>query len=190
MSGNNNRLKILLILILIVVIGAILAIFIGYRFLSGTPARLLTTIGEKTDMRIDHLHQTATRDGKKEWTLNAASARLTEGGKKAHLADLSVTFFMKDGAEALLSAKHGILDTQTNDFQVSGDIVLKNKTYQLHTQTLQYHHKGRIISIDAPVEIISARMRFNAERMTYDVIKGKAILENNVRGELKFNAFH
>jgi len=73
-------------------------------------------------MAIDDIHQTATRDGKKEWQLDAATAHYLEGEKKIRLDRLTMTFFIDNQPPIYLSADSGTLETETRNVMVTGQI--------------------------------------------------------------------
>lgn len=183
-ASFSKRFQFLLLLISILLIGLVFAIFAGYRFKMDAPRQVISAITEKTAMTIENLRQTATRDGVEEWRLSARSARLSDGGKEAALEAPFVIFFSKDQGRITLTANQGRLHMDSNDFEMAGNIEIRNKFYQLHTEKLQYHHKGRIIVVDSPVEIAGNRMNCKAARMTFDLNTNKTVLQGKVQGSI------
>lgn len=181
-TSVSKKLKIALIVLTVCLITGILSIFVGYRFISDTPEKILTAISEQTAMTINHLHQTATRNGIKEWFLDARSASLAKGGQEALLEDLAITFFTTDQKEIQLTAKEGTLYVESKNLELHGDIDVRNDQYRLKTDKLQYNHKDRIITVTVPVKISGGGMRFTGEGMTFDLKTNRAVLEGNVEG--------
>ncbi len=175
----------LFLIISILLLGLILAIYTVYRCRTNPTSLTTSVINEKAAMVIQNLKQTATRDGVVEWHLFARSAWLSNAGKIAELEDPQVTFFSKDQGRIELTAKHGRLHMESNDFDVSGTIVISNQLYRLHTETLQYQHKGRIIIVDSPVEISGNRMNCKAARMTFDLNTNRTVLQGQVDGFIR-----
>ncbi|MGD9301615.1 MAG: LPS export ABC transporter periplasmic protein LptC, partial [Desulfobacterales bacterium] len=112
---KNKKLSLFLLAIILVAIGTISAVFIGYQRVSSAPEMLLSSIKEGANLSLGKIRQTATRDGKKEWSLEADSAHYIENDKKAVLKNLMITYFLKDNREVYLNAREGILRTDTND---------------------------------------------------------------------------
>lgn len=182
----RKKLIVALVVVTALLVAGTLSIFIGYRFVADTPNRVLKAITEQTSMTINQLRQTATRNGIKEWVLDAASASLAKGGKEALLEDLTVTFFTSDQKKIHLRATSGTLFIDTNDFELTGDININNDRYHLQTEKLQYHHKDRIITVSVPVAIQGGGMHFTGDSMTFDLNTNRTLLEGNVEGSIAF----
>lgn len=189
MKTSFFNIKFLLTGLIILLIGGILTLFIGYRFVSSTPELVISAINRQASMTISKLQQDATRDGIKEWHLEAGSARLEKAGKIAILEDIAVTFFLKNNRRVLLTANKGILNTDSNDFEVSGEVMIQDRANRLTSDKLQYEHKRRIIVSPLPVRISSDMMAFTASRMTFDLTNNQTVLEGNVEGTIQENVY-
>lgn len=159
-----------------------MAVFTGYRQISGKQDNFISTTEEEVDISINKIHHTATRKGEKEWTLEARSADIVHSKKKAVLEDVSVIFFLKDGTKVYLTAEHGILKYKSNDIEVEGNVVINNENYKLKTEKLKYKHKSRIIFSKVPVEISGGASRLTADSITFDLNTKKTFLIGNVYG--------
>ncbi|MFZ5573382.1 MAG: LPS export ABC transporter periplasmic protein LptC [Thermodesulfobacteriota bacterium] len=168
----------------ILLCGLVFSIFIGHRYLSAPPVQLLSAIDEKASMTIRNLRQIATRNGVEEWQLDARSATLSDSGKTAELEGPAVSFYLRDDRRLSLTAKQGYLQLNDNDFEVIGDVVIRENRYELRTEKLQYQHKSRIITAVTPVEISSGWMHFKADGMLVDVNANQIVLKGNVEGLL------
>ena len=80
---------------MLVTIGIIATVFIGYRRVVTAPEQLLSSIKDGANLSLGKIRQTATKDGIKEWSLEAGSAHYIENDKKAVLKDLSIIYFLK-----------------------------------------------------------------------------------------------
>jgi len=135
-------------------------------------------------MTLAKVHQTATKDGKVQWELDAASAQLEANGGRMILTSPKVQFHMEDGTQVTLTAEQGILHTGNNDMEVTGQVRLHNDQYTLLTETLVYLHEQRVLKSDTPVHIQSATMKLRANRMTYDLTDNRARFDGQVQGDL------
>jgi lipopolysaccharide export system protein LptC len=162
------------------VLAAVMAIFFGYRHFTKSPETVLEALPEKTSIAMGRVEHTATRDGRTEWRLEAASASLLEGKKWLTLSDLAVVFFRETGGEIQLKADRGRLDTATKDMQTLGRVVVSDETYRLETEALDYKHRPRRISCTAPVEIVSDQGTVTADAMVYDINTRRAELWGKV----------
>jgi len=112
--------------------------------------------------------------------MNAGSAHYIENEKKAVLKTLFITYFLKDNREVYLEAEEGILQTDTNDIEFSGNVVIRDEDYQLRTRRLSYEHERRLIFTKDPVQISGEDVQLSASSLEYDLNLNKIILAGNV----------
>jgi len=186
-NQNSRKLKLFLISIIIILLGIIIAVFSRYRNILDETAGLESAIRSGAKMSLGKVHHTATRNGVIEWSLDANSARLLDGKKQLILDDLSVVFYMKDGEKAYLAAEKGFLHTDSNDIEVAGNVVVKNKNYVLKTEKLNYEHTPRILFSNVSVEISSDSEKLTADSISFDLNTKKIMLEGNVKGTFSEN---
>ena len=179
-----KKLSIILLIVILLSVGTVIAVFMGYRQISEAPEMLLSSIKDGANLSLGKIRQTATRDGKKEWSLEANSAHYIENENKAVLKELSITYFLNDESRVYLNADHGILDTNTNDIEFSGNVVVKNEDYQLRTERLNYRHEQRLIFSDDPVQISGEAANLKGDTLRYDLNAGKVVLTGNVAAAL------
>ncbi len=177
---KTRKLSLFLLTVIILAVGTLVAVFIGYRRVSNAPELLLSSIQEGADLSLGKIRQTATRDGKKEWSLVADSADYMENESKVHLKNLSVTYFLKDNREVYLKADRGVLQTETNDIEFSGNVVVENETYRMKTEQLNYEHEKRFIFCREAVRIWGGDAEVTADAATYDLNADKIVLTGNV----------
>ncbi len=178
----HKRLKLILSLLILVVIGIVVAIFIGYRRIQDQPDILLSSFKKDAEFSLDGVRQTSTRDGAKEWELDAVSAEFNNENKKALLKGLSVIFFLKNGKKVAVTAARGILNADSNNIEASGDVVVSYEQIRLNTENLLYQHQQRVISSQTPVEIIGDTFVLKADTLSYDLNTNIASLKGGVEG--------
>ncbi|UCE53407.1 MAG: LPS export ABC transporter periplasmic protein LptC [Desulfobacterales bacterium] len=179
-----KKIKLILLSIILITVGIIIVVYLGFRRISDTPELILSTIQDGANLSIGRIQQTATRDGKREWSLEATSAHYIETEKQVILKDLAVTFFLDDNSEVYLTAQKGVLNTDSNDIEVSGNVVIKKDNYRLTTEQLNYDHKQRIIITKVPVTISGNSTNILADSAIFDLNTKKVRLEGNVEGTL------
>ena len=177
---KTKKLSIFLLIIILSAVGMIVSVFIGYRQISTAPELLLTSIKEGANLSLGKIRQTATRDGIKEWSLEADSANYMEAENKIDLKKLAVIYFLEDNREVYLEADQGILQTDTNDIEFSGNVVIRNDEYQMKTEHLNYDHGQRIIVCDQSIRIWGQDGEIKAESANYDLNADKIVLKGNV----------
>ncbi len=185
MSGlkkkNPQTLRNVLVLIIVSIIGIVTVVYVNYRKISANPEKLITMFKPGVDMTIDEIHQTATRNGRKEWQLDATSAQYIDSEKKVRLDNLGMIFFLEDQQQIQLTADSGTLETESQNVSVKGQVELRNKDALLNTDELHYRHEKRFIFSETPVTISGDDFQLSAERMTLDLSKRKAVLKGSVR---------
>jgi LPS export ABC transporter protein LptC len=179
---HRKKLKFILISFIFLTFGVILVVFLQYRHVL-EKNDIAVSIGQsKANISIGMAHQTATRDGRKEWSLDAASADYIDKKNQAIFKDLSVTFFLKDDTKVYVTANQGILKTDSNDMEIFGNVVIINKNYKLRCDNLYYNHDDRIIFSKAPVNITGDSFELVANSMSLNLNNHRALLEGKVKG--------
>jgi LPS export ABC transporter protein LptC len=189
MNLKPKKLRIILLSLIVGALGSIVTVFIGYRSVSNHPEKLLTGVQDGVGMSMGSIRHIATKDGRKEWRLEAESAHLNNSKNKLLLKNISLSFFMENGKEMYLSAKQGTLDTESNDIKVSGGVVLTNDKFKLTTRELNYTHSKRILVSSVPVKVVNSSNYVTADSMFYDLNKTRAEFKGNVKGLLDENFF-
>jgi lipopolysaccharide export system protein LptC len=187
LKKNTYRIKlnILLISIILFAFGVILTVFLNYRNgieIGDAPGDI---ISNKANISIGKAHQTATRNGIKEWSLDAASADYMTDKNQAIFKDLSVTFFLKDNTKVYITADRGLLKTDSNDMEISKHVVVRYTQYELKCENLYYEHKKRIIFANVPVDITGDSFQLVADAMSLNLNTDKTLFEGKVKGTFR-----
>lgn len=153
----------------------------GYHRLKEEPRALLSVLPKNRDVSLNHIHHVATRDGVKEWTLDAESAQYQRADNKTVFKDILATFFLNDGKTLHLNSKDGILLTDTKDMEVWGDVVVRGGGYELNADKLRYEHKTQTISTETPIVIRGNGIEITGDSMTFNVQTEKVVVWGRVR---------
>ncbi len=183
-NHNHKKLKLILLSIILVAVGVTLTVFVRNRRILEKEENIVSGIQSKANISIGKAHQTATKNGIKEWSLDATSVNYIVKKNQAIFQDLSVTFYLKDKSEVYLTANKGILKTDSNDMELFGNIVVKNLKYSLKTENLFYRHNKRIILSKVPVKVTGATFNLAADSMSLNLNTNKTMFEGNVEGIL------
>lgn len=185
---QTKRVKLFLIAVVLITVSLVVIVYVGFRQISDTPTMILSTIQEGADMSIGKIQQTSTRDGKKEWSLEASSAHYMDSKHHLILKELSVTFFLEDNSEVYLTADKGKLNTKSNNIDVSGNVVITKDKYVITTDKMKYKHKRRLIYSHDPVVISGESGKISADTASFDLNTNKITLEGKVEGTFKENS--
>ncbi|MFZ3047963.1 MAG: LPS export ABC transporter periplasmic protein LptC [Desulfatirhabdiaceae bacterium] len=178
--NHPGRIKVFLFMVIGVTIGVLAAIFIGYRMLRSDPQKLISTIQHKASLSIGKVHQVSTRDGIKEWSLDATSAHVVDETRKLMLEDITVVYFLKDGQEVQLKAEKGYLKTDSSDIEVERNVVVTFQDYRLESDILQYNHGRRLLASKKPVKIFGTSSTLTADAMFFDLDRNTITFQGNI----------
>jgi LPS export ABC transporter protein LptC len=167
-----KKIKIFLLATILITLGGVIGIYIGFR----QDSKISESVPES-------IEADATLSG----SLEANSAHYIKGMNQMVLKDLTVTFFLKDNSEVTLVADQGILETDTNDIEVSGNVIVNNNEYRLLTEKLSYAHKRRVLYSTVPVTISGASTQIAADSISFDLNSKKLTLEGSVEATIAKN---
>ncbi len=186
-TRSRRKITIALVAFSLITTGIIAGIFIKNRYLSQDPVKLITSVHQNASLAIGNVHQVSTRDGIKEWILDAKSAHVIDESKQLMLEDVTVVYFVKNGKEVQLTASRGILKTETRDIEVTGQVVLTYSDYTLETEQMNYDHGRRVLFASTPIKIIGKTVNLTAGSMKYDLTANQTWFQRNVEVLLREN---
>ena len=183
--SRQRSIKLLLLITMFLVFGVVLTVFIGYRTVSNPQEMFLSAlIQDDATIAIDRVHQTSTKNGIKEWSLDARSAQFIEKNRQAVFDDLSVTFYLENDHSVNLSANKGYLNTDTRDIRIDGDVIADDGEFKILTDTLNYEHKRRVLIAVKPVQILGSTFRLNADSALYDLNSQQTTFDGSIEGTI------
>ena len=182
-----KKLKIFLLATMLTALGAVIGIYITFQQDPSVSEGIPESTEPDATLSIGKIQHTATRKGKKEWSLEASSASYMGNTSQMVLKDLKVSFFVEDASEIELEADRGILNTSSNDIEVSGNVVVKNKDYKLVTEKLNYANDQRLLDSKAPVTISGPTVQMTADSVSFDLNTQKFTMEGSVETTLDIN---
>ena len=178
----QKKLKVFLISTIFLTFGVIFLVFLQYRHVLEKNDSAVSISQNNANITIGKAHQTATRNGIKEWSLDAASVDYIYKNSKAVFKDLSVTFYHKYVTMFYITANHVFFKTDSNDMEIYGNVVVRNKDYKLKCENLYYEHDKRIIFSKTPVNLTGDSLELVADSMSLDLNTEKASFEGKVKG--------
>ncbi|MDL2269944.1 LPS export ABC transporter periplasmic protein LptC [Desulfosarcina sp. OttesenSCG-928-A07] len=181
---SRHILQRLLIITGVVVIIAVAALFISYRQITQDPERMLDLVEKQAEMHLDKIRQTATRNGVRDWYLEARSATLQDHLKQVQLDHPDVEIFMETGDTVHLTADQGIIYTDSNRITLSGQIIAKTDEYALNTEFLDYDPTEREIRTHTQITLTGTNMKLRADQMTANLNTRVACFEGHVEGTI------
>ena len=182
---NSRRLiKRLLLTVVTLALIATVVIFVSYRHVTQNPEVLLSQIKKEADMHLSKIRQTATKNGIREWRMEAESASLVNEKKTMLLINPNVEVFMTDGDNVHLTADEGIIYTDSNRLSVSGNVVAKTRLYQFRTESVVYDPETRELRSDTPISVSSESVTLKAKTMAMKLSSRITCFEGGVEGTI------
>lgn len=158
------------------------AVYFGYQRLVSVMKPEQSASAPTEAMVVERIRQSATRDGRTEWSLEAASAQYLLSEKKVLLQDLFVTFFTQEGQKVYLTARHGTVMTDSHDMEAHDDVVVYNELYRLNAERMTYAQDTRVITCDTPVKIASQAGEILADSLAMDLKTNRLVMKGHVHG--------
>ncbi len=157
----------------------------AYHRLREAPETLRSVLPKDGDVSLNRIHHVATRDGTKEWTLDAKSAHYQKADNKTVFKDIAATFYLENGDTISLDCRDGVLMTDTKDVEVWGDVVARSGAYELNTERLRYEHKTQTMITDTPVVIKGNRMEIAGSSMAFNLRTEQVVVRGRVKAVFK-----
>lgn len=174
----------LLVTVAVIGLGIAAAVYFNYRRVDPLSERVKTPAVSGEGMIIAGIHQSATRDGRTEWSLDAATGQYLLAENKILLRDLTVTFFTKTGRKVFITAKRGTVMTDTHDMEAEEDVVARNDLYRLETEKMRYQHESRLIEMNTPVTISGQSGEISGDSLAIDLNSNRMVMKGHVQGIL------
>jgi LPS export ABC transporter protein LptC len=184
-NHHHKKLKLILLSVILTALGVTLTVFVTQRNFFKKKENIVSDIRSNANISIGKAHQTAIRNGITEWNLEASSVNYMVNKNQAVFQDLFLTFYLKDKSQVYLTANKGILNTDSNDMEILGNVVVKSATYRLKTENLFYRHNRRIIFSKVPVTVTGAAFDLAADSMSLNLNTNKTMFEGKVQGTLR-----
>lgn len=177
-----KKLRLPLFLMLPAIIAGLVGVYYVTRVAIETPVLTDIKIDSSSTLALSAMHQTSSRNGIKEWTLDAASAKLLKGQSLAVMDDVSLTFFLENGKTVHLTSATGTLDTSTHDMTFEGSVRVVYDEYLLVTDKLHYEKKRHIMYSNDPTSITSGKSIIEADSFQSDLAGKRTTFNGNVKG--------
>ncbi len=183
---NPEKLKFFFYALIFIILFAVAAVFVKYRFLSDQE-EFINVIKDHASVSMAKVQHTATKDGAKEWSLKADSVNYFQNNKEALFKDINVVFFDKGEPGAVLTADKGHLDTGTNDITATGHVKVVRDDFTLESATLDFKHNDRIIRSKVPVKLYRKDSTITADSMSMDLNTNITRMKGHVKGTFSDN---
>ncbi|MFH0729941.1 MAG: LPS export ABC transporter periplasmic protein LptC [Pseudomonadota bacterium] len=188
-QGKNRQKKIrpILIWVIFITLGVILFVFFSARQFQSSPISDVNEIQREASLSMEGIRMVSTRDGARAWDLTAEAGQYLDNCQQAIFNNISVFFYQKEDGPLTLTADTGIYQSESNDLELSGHVVVKNDQYQMESTQLQYEHKVRTLVSNTPVSVKGKAVDLDAESMAYFLETDEITLKGKITGTISDN---
>lgn len=179
------RVKLIFVIFLVVAVSAIgVSLYINSTMrkgLSGTVVR-----SSNADIRIEKARYVETKNGRKDWELEADTAQYFKNDNLTVFENVRVVFYSQNGANYTLTGREGRLRNDSKDMDIVGNVVVTSTdNYQLKTDSLKYIAGNRQISTKDKVFFTGPNISIEGVGFLADMITERAYVLANVRTVVK-----
>jgi len=184
--------KVLLLTIPSVMIIAVIISFINSRTSVNNIIPETIPVNKEATLSIGKVHQVSTKNGVKEWALEANSSQYYMKKNIVEFTKLKITFFTKDTQKYYLTANHGTLNTKNKNMTVSGDVIVTDKkNRRINAKKLHYDKKRHILYSNKRIELHDKFSTISADSIEIKLNQGEILFIGDVKGSfsetIKFN---
>ncbi len=170
-----QRIRVIRWLLFLAMAGAVIAIFVGLKVRSATeslPAIAAEVTSEDGNLTLNNFEYRDVKKGNARWTVWAKTATYFEDRKETELDQVKAVFFLKNGGQVELLGDKGVLHTDTNNMEISGNVgVTYGKDYKLTTDRLLYNREKELIYTDAPLVLEGQGLTTKGQGMRLEIAK-------------------
>jgi len=127
----------------------VIGIFVGLKVRSAVdslPAIAAEVTSKDGNLTLNNFEYRDVKKGNARWTVWADTATYFEDRKETVLDQVKAVFFLKNGGQVELLGERGVLHTDTNNMEVSGNVGVSFGTgYKLTTDRLLYDRDKELI---------------------------------------------
>ena len=181
---RSRRIKALLIATIFVIAALMTAVFINYRQSMQDVAQPERPAETGASLSISRFEHTAMKNGNKEWTMQADTARFFAETRQVELKDIDAVFFTENDETINMTAAHGEMDLNSKNIRAWEDVIVYHPRYTLKTESLRYTYDSRIMIIDAPLEITGEAVRLTADAGRYEMDTETITFEGNIESRI------
>lgn len=130
---------------------------------------VLEIIRPESDLSMQKINYTETRDGQRKWSVQADSATHDFEENSASIHNVKVVVFDQKNGNVNVTAASGIFDISNRLVTLSGEILVENVGgHSVFTEELIFDGEAQLLSSEKQVQVVSDNMRLAAVGLRYD----------------------
>lgn len=139
------------------------------------------------DIKIEKARYVETKDGRKEWELEADSTEYFKNDNLTVFYNVKVFFYPKEGTTYYtIEGNEGRLKNDIKDMDITGDIVITSSNgYQVKTDSLKYTQSLKQINTKDRIFLTGPKIKIEGTGLLVDIAEERVFVLADVRTELK-----
>jgi len=170
-----QRIRVIRWLLFLSMAVAVIGIFIGLKVRSAVdslPAIAAEVTSKDGNLTLNNFEYRDVKKGNARWTVWADTATYFEDKKETVLDRVKAIFFLKNGGQVELLGERGILHTDTNNMEISGNVgVIFGKGYKLTTDRLLYNRDKELIHTNSEFVLKGQGLTTTGQGMRLEIEK-------------------
>jgi len=170
-----QRIRVIRWLLFLAMAVAVIAIFVGLKVRSAgesLPAIAAEVTSKDGNLTLNNFEYRDVKKGNARWTVWADTATYFEDKKETVLDRVKAIFFLKNGGQVELLGERGILHTDTNNMEISGNVgVIFGKGYKLTTDRLLYNRDKELIHTNSEFVLKGQGLTTTGQGMRLEIEK-------------------
>ena len=175
--------KVLLCFALLVILVVVVISFNDDRKKEITPEIQKTDdASEESNVKLEKvIYSTVNEENIKEWDLKADTARYFEDKERLILEGVEARIY-SDDKTYYVTGNEGLFNTKTRDIEIKGqvEVVMPDRT-ELHTETLYYNHKKKLMTSNDKVLITREKVTIKGVGVVININEKKLLILDKVR---------
>jgi LPS export ABC transporter protein LptC len=170
-----QRIRLIRWLLFLAMAGAVIAIFVGLKVRSAReslPAIAAGVTSVDGNLTLNNFEYRDVKKGNARWSVWADTATYFDDRKETILDQVKAIFFLKDGGQVELLGERGVLHTDTNNMEISGNVgVTFGKDYKVTTDRLLYDRDKELIYTNAQLVLKGPALTTKGQGMRFEIEK-------------------
>lgn len=170
-----QRIRVIRWLLFLTMALTVIAIFVGLKVRStgeSLPAIAAEVTSKDGNLTLNSFEYRDVKKGNARWSVWADTATYFEDKKETVLDRVKAIFFLKDGGQVELLGERGLLHTDTNNMEISGNVgVSFGKGYKLTTDRLLYDRDKELIHTNAEFVLKGKGLTTKGQGMRLEIEK-------------------
>ena len=170
-----QRIRLIRWLLFLGMAGGVIAIFVGLKVDSAReslPAIAAEVTSEDGNLTLNHFEYRDVKKGNARWSVWADTATYFDDRKETVLDQVKAIFYLKNGGQVELLGERGVLHTDTNNMEISGNVgVTFGKDYKVTTDRLLYDRDKELIYTSAQLVLKGPGLTTTGQGMRLEIEK-------------------